>query len=147
MKTEGWVPRVLVVDDEPLIRFGVVRHLGSLVEAKAAATAEEALDILKEHHFDLCFLDVFLPGMNGVDAMCRIHELSPATRVVIMTGSQLDDTMKKRIDDGAYAFIEKPFDLLQIKDLVKSISPVSGKPRSFKPDQSAGKTADRQNNL
>ncbi|MBW2470454.1 MAG: response regulator [Deltaproteobacteria bacterium] len=51
---------------------------------KTVSSAEEALDAIKEQHYDLCFLDVILPGMTGLDAMKIINELSPNTEVAII---------------------------------------------------------------
>ena len=114
MKKNGTTLRVLVVDDEPLILWGISKFLEKSAVVKTVATAEEALDEIGAQHYDLCFLDVILPGMTGLDAMKIIHERSPNTKVAIMSGSFMDEAMKGQIEDLAYAFIEKPFDFLHI---------------------------------
>jgi len=111
--------RILVVDDEPLILMSISRFLKSRALVKTVSTAEEALDAIKEHHYDLCFLDVKLPGMTGLDAMKIINELSPKTKVAIMTGNLLNEAMKEQVDDYAYTFIEKPFALSDIEGVVE----------------------------
>jgi DNA-binding NtrC family response regulator len=73
--------------------------------AKTVSTSEEALDAIGEKSYDLCFLDVKLPGMTGLDAMKIINGLSPNTKVAIMTGNLLNEAMKKQVDDYAYTFI------------------------------------------
>ena len=85
--------QILVVDDEPLILMSISRFLKSIALVKTASTAEEALDAIKEQDYDLCFLDVKLPGMTGLDAMKIINELSPNTKVAIMTGNLLNEAM------------------------------------------------------
>ena len=122
MKKNGTTLRVLVVDDEPLILWGISKFLEKSAVVKAVATAEEALDEIEAQHYDLCFLDVILPGMTGLDAMKRINERSPNTKVVIMSGSSLDDAMKGQIEDLAYAFIEKPFGLSHIREVTERVA-------------------------
>ena len=80
-------------------------------------SAEKALVEITARHYDLCFLDIHLPGLTGLKAMEKIRELSPGTRVAIMSGSHLDESMKRRIKENACAFIEKPFDLSQIRKI------------------------------
>ena len=110
---------VLVVDDEPLILMSISRFLKKIAFVKTVSTAEEALDAIDKQHYALCFLDVNLPGMTGLDAMKIINELSPNTKVAIMTGNLLNETMKEQVDDYAYTFIEKPFGLSDIEGVVE----------------------------
>ena len=125
MKKDSTTLRVLVVDDEPLILHVISRFLNPSVVVKTATSAEEALDEIVAQHYDLCFLDIILPGMTGLDAMKRINELSPTTKVALMTGNLLDEAMKRKIEDTAYAFIEKPFELTHIKEVVDRVAATS----------------------
>ena len=111
--------QILVVDDNPLILMSVSRFLKKIALVKTVSTAEEAIDAIKEQHYDLCFLDVMLPGMTGLDAMKIITELSPTTKVAIMTATLLNEAMKQQVDDNAYTFIEKPFGLSDIEGVVE----------------------------
>ena len=117
--------RVLVVDDEPLILYSLSRFLKKKAAVKTVASAEEAIDEIVAQHYDLCFLDITLPGMTGLDALKIIKELSPTTKVTIMTGNFLDEAMKRNIEDTAYALIEKPFELLHIKEVVDRVAATS----------------------
>lgn len=119
MKRKATPLRVLVVDDEPLIRSGLYRVFEKSAEVTTVDSAEEALIEIGEQDYDLCFLDFLLPGMNGLDAMKIINELSSNTKVAIMTGSHLEEAMKKEIEDIAFAFIEKPFEISHIKEIAK----------------------------
>ena len=122
MKSNSTSLRVLVVDDEPLIRFTLSMILKNNAEVKTVATAEEALDEIEAQHYDLCYLDIILPRMTGLDAMKIINELSPKTKVAIMTGSCLHEVMKEQVDDFAYAFIEKTFGLSDIKEVAERVA-------------------------
>ena len=119
MKKDFKTLQVLVCDDEPLITMSISRFLKKIALVKTVPTAEEALDAIEEQHYDLCFLDVTLPGMTGLDAMEIITELSPNTKVAIMTGTLLNEAMKEQVDDYAYTFIEKPFALSDIEGVVE----------------------------
>jgi len=122
MKKEGTTLRVLVVDDEPLILYSLSRFLKKKAAVKTVASAEEAIDEMVAQHYDLCFLDITLPGMTGLDALKIIKELSPITKVTIMTGNFLDETMTRQIEETAYALIEKPFELLHIQEVVNRVA-------------------------
>ena len=122
MRRRDTTLRVLVVDDEPLILDMISRFLTQTVLVKTVASAEEALDEIVAQHYDLCFLDITLPGMTGLDALKIIKDLSPTTKVTIMTGNLLDEAMTRQIDEDAYAFIGKPFKLLHIKEVVDRVA-------------------------
>ena len=87
MRKDSSPLRILIVDDEPLIRDGLCRFLDKESSVMTVGSAEEALEEIRAQHYDLCFLDVILPGMNGVEAMKIIKELSPSTKVAIMSGA------------------------------------------------------------
>jgi len=122
MKKDFKTLRVLVVDDEPLILMFFSRFLGKKALVKTASTAEEALDVIGEQPYDLCFLDVMLPGMTGLDAMKIINEQFPNTKVAIMTASSLDETLQKQVKDYAYAFIAKPFGISDIERVLERVT-------------------------
>ena len=119
MKKDFKTLRILVVDDNPLILISMSRFLKKIALVKTVSTAEEALDVIKEQHYDLCFLDVTLPGMTGLEAMKLISKLSPNTKVAIMTGTLLDETMREQVDYYAYTFLEKPFALSDIEGVAE----------------------------
>jgi len=117
MKRDGTPLRVLIVDDEPLIRSGLYRVFEKCAEVKTVGSAEEALAEIGEHHYDLCFLDFLLPGMTGLDAMKIINDRYSNTKVALMTGSHLEEDTRREIEDNAFAFIEKPFEISRIREI------------------------------
>ena len=113
--------RILIVDDEPLIRQALSKMLSTEdVEVKTVTTGKEALDEINSAFYDLCFLDINLLDAAGLAIMKDVRDLSPRTSVVIMTSSYLDDDVKKAIEDGADYFVPKPFDISQIKEIARS---------------------------
>lgn len=108
--------KILIVDDQQLLLYGLEKALTTdATEVTVSETGEVALAKIASSSYDLCFLDIFLPDMNGVDMLHKVKELCPATRVIMMTSGTITDSMKECIEKNAYMFITKPFDLLQVK--------------------------------
>ena len=114
-------PRVLVVDDQDLIRQTLAHGMAhSGAEVVGCATAEEALDALATRFFDLCFLDLRLPGMDGLEAMAEIRRRSPRTQIALMTASYLGD-QEGPIRQAADYFLAKPFDLNEAREIAGQV--------------------------
>ena len=112
--------RILIVEDETLIRYGMTRALqDDETEVKAVQDGEEAISEAAARFYDLCFLDIFLPDSNGIDIMKKIKDISPETKVIIMSAGVIRDTEQNAIKDCAYLFISKPFDLHQVKSITQ----------------------------
>ncbi len=108
--------RILIVDDEHLIRHSLsagLRQDDTTVEA--VSCGKDALSEFERNFYNLCFLDIHLPDMNGLDIMKTVKKASPATKIVILTGSEVDAEMMKSIQENAHLLVAKPFDLDQIK--------------------------------
>lgn len=117
-KLEPRKKKILVVDDEPLILFGLSKTLLDFGEVTTVGTGEEACTEINSCFYDLCFLDVYLPGKNGIEVMQEIHEKSPKTKVVVMS-AYMDDDNKGKIGDKALALLEKPFNLAHVKSIAR----------------------------
>lgn len=111
--------KVLIIDDEPLIARGLT-HIcqRKQVEAYGVYTGTDALEEISSSSYDLAFLDLFLPNVDGLEILKKVKEISPGTKVVVMSASCLDEQMRKTIEDHAYLFMPKPIDLLQVKTLL-----------------------------
>jgi len=104
--------RILIVDDEPGIRQslrGVFEDEG--FAADAASSGEECLQKIEAGAYDLVLLDIWLPGMDGVETLRRLREKSPATCVIMISGHATVATAVAATKLGAYDFIEKPLSL------------------------------------
>jgi two-component system nitrogen regulation response regulator NtrX len=114
--------RILVVDDEPGIRkslSAVLRDEG--YEAASAPTGEACLEEI-DKGYELVLLDVWLPGMDGLEALARIQEIPFAERptVVMISGHGTIETAVRATKLGAYDFLEKPLSIEKVAVVVKN---------------------------
>jgi len=113
---------ILVVDDEKNIRLTLSQSLEPLgMSVQAAVNGEEALQKLGEGQFGLVFLDLKLPGMDGMDVLRRIKDDWPTVRVIIITAHGTIESAVEAMKLGAADFVQKPFSPGEIRDLAKLV--------------------------
>ena len=117
------IPRILVVDDEP----GIRQSLGGVLEDEgfsthSVSTGEGCLETLGRENFDLVLLDIWLPGMDGLDTLARIEEIPAADRpaVVMISGHGNIETAVRATKLGAFDFLEKPLTIEKVVVVVKN---------------------------
>lgn len=113
--TEGRL--VLVVDDEPLVRASTVASLQARgFRVVAAADGVSAVEIFREHQRDVSavVLDMVMPGMRAGDVYLALRELRADVPVLLVTGSAFDDEAARMIEQGASAWLPKPYDDKQL---------------------------------
>jgi len=101
--------KILIVDDEPQVAEVLARSLareGHL--ASVAHSGEEALRMLGPTEPDAVFLDVSMPGMNGLDVLAEVRRRRPTLPVVVITGNATPDEVDQVKQLGAVDVIEKP---------------------------------------
>jgi two-component system nitrogen regulation response regulator NtrX len=106
------MPRILIVDDEPGIRQslkGVFEDEGFTTES--VSSGEECLKKIEQDTFDLVLLDIWLPGIDGIETLRQLREKAPGTRVIMISGHATIATAVTATKLGAYDFIEKPLSL------------------------------------
>lgn len=116
--------RILVVDDEDDMLWMLQRNLNKNmenVEILAAHSGEEALDILGENEIDLVLTDINMPGISGLDLLIEIKNLYPKTGVMIMTAYPSSGYKDMAMMNGSLRFIEKPFDIHDLREQVKDV--------------------------
>jgi DNA-binding NtrC family response regulator len=99
---------IYVVDDDQLVREGIISVLESDYDVKAFPTAEEVLKSVKTGLPDLILLDIGLPGMDGIEALSKIKGISPDILVIMITAFEDIDTVISAMKQGAYDYIVKP---------------------------------------
>lgn len=106
--------RVLIVDDEALIRWALSERLSSAgYDVCEAGDGASALGYFREEasHIDLVLLDLQLPDTNGINLLKQIKRMRHTCRVILMTAFATPDTLQDARDSGAYDMLPKPFDL------------------------------------
>ncbi|MEO5941006.1 MAG: response regulator [Candidatus Limnocylindrales bacterium] len=120
------MPTVLIVDDEQHIRLLIEQTLEDLedegVELQTASDGEMALDVVRNHHPELVFLDVMMPKMNGFE-VCRAIKADPemaATTVVMLTAKGQAYDRDEGLAAGADRYLTKPFDPDELLDVARA---------------------------
>ncbi|AUY49582.1 response regulator transcription factor [Streptomyces sp. CB01881] len=102
--------RVVVADDQTVVREGIVMLLGLLpgIEVVAAAAdGEEAVALVERHHPDVVLMDLRMPRCDGVEATRRIRSAHPETEVVVLTTYADDDSLFPALQAGARGYLTK----------------------------------------
>lgn len=114
--------QILVVDDEKNIRLTMAQSLEPLgMPVRTAVSGEEALRVLGEDPFGMVFLDLKLPGMDGLEVLRRIKEMWPQIRVVIITAHGTIQSAVDAMKLGAVDFIQKPFSPGEIREIATQV--------------------------
>jgi two-component system, NtrC family, response regulator AtoC len=101
--------RLLVVDDDPLLRKLVTEQLArSDFDASSAGSGRECLDTLREADYDVVLLDIMMPDMSGLDALREIRKLDDPPEVVMLTADTSLSTGIEAMRHGAYDYLTKP---------------------------------------
>jgi DNA-binding NarL/FixJ family response regulator len=119
------VIRILIVDDHPVVREGLIAILGDepdFAVCGQAGTATEAIAEAARLRPDVIVLDVRLPGATGVEVCAELGERLPGTRVVMLTSFPNDGVMMNAFAAGARGFVLKESDPAVIRQAVRTVS-------------------------
>jgi DNA-binding NtrC family response regulator len=122
--TIGLLPRrILIVDDEPLIRWCIAETLGTagygITQAQDAASALRALTDVPEP--DVILLDLRLPDSSDLSLLERVRTIAPAAAVIVMTAFGTPEITAEALKLGARAVLTKPFDMQDLAQVVGSL--------------------------
>ncbi len=116
---------ILIIDDEENIRkslAGILQDEG--FAPIVAANGEQGLEKLREETPDLVMLDIWMPGMDGIETLKKIKEEAPDQVVVMMSGHGTIETAVKATKHGAFDFIEKPLSLEKVLHSIQQAAKV-----------------------
>ena len=119
--TDRFPYRVLVVDDDPVNQLVATLQLQQLgAEVTTASSGEEGWGLLQVNRFDVAFIDVQMPGMNGLDLVRLTHSLpAPRPMLAVMTASATAADQQAAIDAGADTFVTKPATAADIREVLQ----------------------------
>jgi FixJ family two-component response regulator len=102
---------ICLLDDDPSVLKALGRLLSSAgLRAEPFSDPEQFLQYAKIHRSAVAVIDIWMPMMNGLEVQSRLHEISPSTRVIIVTGKADPLVRSTAMNAGALAFLTKPFD-------------------------------------
>jgi two-component system, NtrC family, nitrogen regulation response regulator GlnG len=114
------MPSILIIDDEEPIAWALRRAFErEKYRVGVAATAEDGLAQARKQAPDVVFLDVRLPGMDGLTALAELRKTAPNAAVIVITAHGNLNTAVKAVEGGAFDYLAKPFDLAQAIDGAK----------------------------
>jgi two-component system nitrogen regulation response regulator GlnG len=114
------MPSILIIDDEEPIAWALRRAFErEKYSVAVAGTAEKGLAEARNEPPDVVFLDVRLPGMDGLAALAELRRIAPEAGVIIITAHGNLNTAVKAVEGGAFDYLAKPFDLAQAIDAVR----------------------------
>ncbi|MCK5237406.1 MAG: response regulator [Deltaproteobacteria bacterium] len=112
--------RVLIVDDD----VGMTETMPDILsdigyDVSVARNGYEAIEMVRKGAYDVTLMDIKMPGINGVEAFKEIKQISPTTKVIMMTAYSVDTLIKEALDEGAYDVIHKPLDIDKVMDSIE----------------------------
>jgi DNA-binding response OmpR family regulator len=116
--------KVLIVDDEETLTWSMAKSLSrdrDKYGVEIANNGKEALDVLSKMPIDLVISDIRMPDINGLDLLVQIKRDFPKTKVIIMTAYGSSDVQKEASKRGSLHYIEKPFEINEIRKLILNL--------------------------
>lgn len=115
--------RVLIVEDDDHDRQFMSRVFeGFRFEHAAVRSGEDAVAAARERRFDLAFIDMILPGINGLETLRQLQEITPGIKAVVCSGYGAEDLISDACNCGAIARLEKPLMLADILKVIRSLT-------------------------
>lgn len=116
--------KIMVVDDDAAMRFTLKEILEE--EGREVVSAEDGYQAIQRANLlqiSLIFMDIQMPGMNGVETFLEIKKILPQCVVVMMTGYSVEALVKKALKNGAYTILHKPIAIEQVLEILEQVVP------------------------
>jgi len=101
--------KILVIDDEEIVRISCKRALRNDYDVDVAASGKEGIEFFKTKKYDLVLVDLKMPEMNGIETLVAIKKIAPDQKFMIMTGYDTIEHIVESISSGTAHYLEKPF--------------------------------------
>jgi len=115
------MPNILIVDDELSIRESFSLILEGKYRLLLAASGEAALKLAADQKIDLAYLDIRMPGLNGLETLARLKQIDPELEIIMVTAVNDVQKASEAIKQGARDYVVKPFDVEHISKLTEQI--------------------------
>ena len=119
--------RVLIVDDEPNVRSVLADACSRFgYQATTCNGGEQAMAEARSQSFDVVFLDIKMPGMNGPQVLKALRRLLPKAAFVMITGFAESELVDESLESGAFLCLSKPLSISEIRDLLQGLCEEGG---------------------
>ena len=106
--------RLMIVDDHPIVRRGLKLALLTSPDFEVvgeAATGEDAIELLEQVQPDVVLMDLLMPGMGGINAIRRIHDIAPDVKVIVFSHCEEGDRVREALQAGAIGYLLKDIEI------------------------------------
>jgi len=122
MRDMAMVPKMLIIDDEPLMRITLQDSLvGEGYEVVAAETGRKGVDLLRKNQWDIIITDLKLPDLEGIEILKEAKSLNPSTEVILITAYGSIDSAVSAMKEGASDYLTKPFSMDELLLIIKRL--------------------------
>ncbi len=121
---EATTIRVILVDDHPVVRFGLAAIIGmqpDMTVVGEAGSGEEACAVCARQAADILLMDLRLPGMSGVDAIRTIRKQHPKLRFIVLTTYDGDEDIHRALEAGAQAYLLKGMSHNELANAIRKV--------------------------
>ena len=121
---------ILIIDDEPDVRSVLKAQLESMgYTVDEAPDAETGFAMARSGRYTLAFLDIMMPGIDGIEAARKIRQVAPNTRQVFITASTDNETFQRAVSSDSFTdgFLNKPLTLAEVARCVEVVLEKKGK--------------------
>jgi two-component system NarL family response regulator len=116
--------RVVVADDHPLVRMGLVAIIDGEADMGVVAEArdgQEAIELFRKHHPDILLVDLRMPEVNGLEAIAAVRKEFPHARVIVLTTYAADDEITRALGAGAMGYLLKDAESEETLRAIRSV--------------------------
>ncbi len=116
--------RILIVDDHPVVRYGLSAMFDAqsdLTVVACAETGEEGLELFRSLRPDVTIMDLRMPGMGGVETIRAILQIQPKARIIVLTTYRTDEDIHQALEAGAHGYLLKAAPGAQLGDAVRRV--------------------------
>ena len=119
--------KIIIVDDDPAIRSLLLRAFKPDYSVCVAGSGEEAIQASRDEKFDVGFIDMRMPGMDGLETFRALKEMNPGLTAYIVTGYADQERIDMALQEGVVGCIQKPFNISDLKKIIDGAHPLEGK--------------------
>ena len=110
--------RVMIVEDDPMVaelNRRYIERIPGFVFCNAVSNGDAALEILKKQQIDLVLLDIFMPGMNGLELLSKIRQQNYSVDVIVVSAARDNESIQRVLRNGAVDYLIKPFEFERLQ--------------------------------